>query len=521
VPAYNVQDYIAECLESVLAEESLAVEIIVIDDGSTDSTRATAEAIARHDRRVWVFHQRNRGLGAARNTGMRRAAGDYVAFLDADDVSLPGAHRALLTAADRRGADMAIGGIVQMTGGKRKIPEWVRFLHDHDRVIGSLADFPDLLRDFYTPNKMVRRAWWNARKLRFREGVMFEDQPVITEALAASSGIAVLRMMTYQWRRRDDGSSLTGSMYRTSAIVERAHATELTRPVVEAQPGTTLRDAWTYTLVENHFLSYLRHLDQMDAPARDALIRFVRAAGAEDLLIRPPEVSPAAGALATLAHRGNLDAAARLVHAGWTEAGHIAIRGAPGRQALVAALDDPDLAASLEACFHGRGVDPRRFIVRVTAAAWTDDAALHLTVHVPFAEIYDLDGARLDAEIVDWAGMGLVSAEVTGGLGAMWHVDFPGDALAALAHTQPPPGVTPAWPVRFGIVHGEDRYETHTAVRPSPLPSRPRRTWREPEGPGLLLRWRDRYWLRLDHLPAKGDERGADEAPEGDEELED
>jgi hypothetical protein len=548
VPAYNVAEYIEECVESVLAETAFSVEVIVIDDGSRDNSRNVAETLARRDRRVWVFHQRNRGLGATRNRGVRLAAGEFIGFLDADDIAMPGAYAAMVKAARQSDSDIVVGGIFQWIDGRRKYPEWMRFVHDRDRSVGSLAEFPGLLRDFYTPNKLVRRAWWRSHRWRFRRGVMFEDQPVITEALIAARGIAVLDTMTYQWRRRTDGS-LTGAMYTAAAIGQRADATARTRPVIEATGAARLHEAWIYTLVENHFLTYLRRLAAMDSAQRAALVDFVRAAGPEPVLRLPPEVSPAAAALASLAHRGELDAASRLVEAGWTEAGHAGIRGAAGQRLLADLLGDPALAASLAPCFADRAIDPHRFLVRVEAANWTGDGDLHLTVRVPFVHMYCLVGARFEADVVDDAGGSLVRAQIrplapeseseseseregqlappgddgggngasgsdgpgAGGLdeaddadpipgGARYRVRFPAAALAALP-TSPAAGAVPR-ALRFGIVHGTDRYETHTAVRPSPLPSRALRTGWRSDGSGLLLRWRYRYWLRLDPLEA-------------------
>ncbi|MDR1293860.1 MAG: glycosyltransferase [Bifidobacteriaceae bacterium] len=523
VPMYNVERYIGACLESVLAEQAVNLEVIVIDDGSADSSRGVAETAARMDRRVWVFHQRNRGLGAARNAGMRLSAGRYVAFLDSDDIAMPGAYRAMVDAAEGRQADVVIGGIFQLTDGKRHFPEWMRYIHDKDRFVRSVLEFPDLLRDFYTPNKMVRRDWWRSHRFRFRTGVIFEDQPVITEALASASGIAVMRMMTYQWRRRSDGSSLTQTMYTSDRIDQRAHATALTRPVVEALNDARFRDAWTYTLVENHFLTYFRRLSELGPPERAALVKFVRAAGPEELFRRPPQVSPAAAVLATLAHRGDLDAVGRLVQAGWTRGGHVEIRTDAGCRQLEAALLDPALVASLAPCFDGRDVDPRRFVIRTEKALWSADGDLHLTVHVPFIEVYGMDGARLEAavwgdgspraaaSIVGLAGPPPGAAATGAGdddgeedegptaWGPRFHVTFAAGDLARIA--APAQGGTPC-PLGFAIVHGDQRYETHTAVRPSPLPDRAARTWRRPDGSALLLRWRDRYWLRLDPLDA-------------------
>jgi glycosyltransferase involved in cell wall biosynthesis len=83
VPAYNVEQYIEECLNSILAQTYRNFEVLVINDGSTDGTEEKVSAF--RDRRIILINQRNRGLAGARNTGARRACGEYVAFLDSDD----------------------------------------------------------------------------------------------------------------------------------------------------------------------------------------------------------------------------------------------------------------------------------------------------------------------------------------------------------------------------------------------------------------------------------------------------
>ena len=84
IPVYNCERYLAEAIESVLAQTYRPIEVIVVDDGSTDRSAEVAKAFA--DREVRYFYQRNSGLGAARNQGTRLACGSYFAFLDSDDV---------------------------------------------------------------------------------------------------------------------------------------------------------------------------------------------------------------------------------------------------------------------------------------------------------------------------------------------------------------------------------------------------------------------------------------------------
>jgi glycosyltransferase involved in cell wall biosynthesis len=86
VPAYNYAGYIGEAVESAQRQTHSHIEIIVVDDGSTDNTADVVGALVKQDARVRYIHQRNQGLSAARNTGMQHAKGEYVVFLDADDV---------------------------------------------------------------------------------------------------------------------------------------------------------------------------------------------------------------------------------------------------------------------------------------------------------------------------------------------------------------------------------------------------------------------------------------------------
>ena len=85
VPAYNVAQYIEECIESILNQDYDNYEIIVVDDGATDETPKILDEIASKSEKVRVIHQKNGGLSAARNSGIEAALGDYILFLDGDD----------------------------------------------------------------------------------------------------------------------------------------------------------------------------------------------------------------------------------------------------------------------------------------------------------------------------------------------------------------------------------------------------------------------------------------------------
>lgn len=109
LPAYNAEQTLEKAVQSVLRQSFRSLEVIVVNDGSTDGTAALAESLANRDARVHVLHGPNAGISAARNRGLHAAAGTYVTFCDDDDVWLPGALAALYSEARTHGADLVRG----------------------------------------------------------------------------------------------------------------------------------------------------------------------------------------------------------------------------------------------------------------------------------------------------------------------------------------------------------------------------------------------------------------------------
>ena len=89
VPVYNVQEYLAECMESILTQTLQDIEIICVDDGSTDRCVEMLDDYARQDQRVKVIHKSNTGYGNTMNVGMRAAEGEYIGIVESDDRILP------------------------------------------------------------------------------------------------------------------------------------------------------------------------------------------------------------------------------------------------------------------------------------------------------------------------------------------------------------------------------------------------------------------------------------------------
>lgn len=224
IPAYSVERYIGECLDSISRQTYRDIEVIIVDDGSPDGTYEVACAKARKDKRIKVLRQPNSGPGAARNKGIALACGQYLTFADADDIMPPNAIAKLVGTLERTGSDFVVGALTRLRHGKVLPPDdWVKEVHAEDREGIRLADFPDILKNVFVWNKMFRSAFFREKVGLFPEGVLYEDQE--PTALAYLHGtFDVLSEVIYHWRIREDGSSITQNKTDINDLRDRVTA---------------------------------------------------------------------------------------------------------------------------------------------------------------------------------------------------------------------------------------------------------------------------------------------------------
>ncbi len=208
VPVYDVEAYLPTLLDSVLAQTHRELEVVVVDDGSTDGSGAIADQYAALDPRVQVVHTANHGLGAARNEGVRHATGEHLAFADSDDFVPPDAYQVLLRQLRRTGADFVTGSVARWDGDRLSELPWMRRLHK-TRAAHPIEDQPEILGDVFAWNKLFRREFWDGAGLAWAEGIRYEDQPTTTRAYVAAQRFGVIPDVVYHWRIRHDGSSIT------------------------------------------------------------------------------------------------------------------------------------------------------------------------------------------------------------------------------------------------------------------------------------------------------------------------
>lgn len=265
VPIYNVEPYLDECLESIAAQTHRNVQVVLIDDGSTDGSAAIAQRYALADRRFELHRQPNAGLGATRNRGTRFAIGDFLYFLDSDDRLPQDAISRMVAAAQMHKADIVIGPLARFTSTRRWVPKWASELHASTEFYDSLLQRPELLRSHYAASKLYRRSFWTAQKAAFREGVVYEDQPLLTRLMIAAHGIVSLPDPVYDYRDRDDGSAIHQQVHTLEDLLAREQAWDAALAMFEeVDAPLPIRCAWLNTVYGTHLHYYLNSQGTLD-----------------------------------------------------------------------------------------------------------------------------------------------------------------------------------------------------------------------------------------------------------------
>ena len=203
IPVYDVEPYIRRCLQSVMAQDKAEahLECIIVDDcGHDGSMEIVREMIAEYDGPVSFFvlqHEQNKGLSAARNAGLAKAAGDYILFVDSDDYLMPESIQYFLD--NQRAhpeADMLIGNV--------KNSKECRLLNQNCQEPLLLGDpnvfFQDVLRHriyLYAWNKLIRRSVLTSHRILFDESIIFEDQLWSYQLFPCLSSVLLLPQITY------------------------------------------------------------------------------------------------------------------------------------------------------------------------------------------------------------------------------------------------------------------------------------------------------------------------------------
>ncbi len=201
VPVYNVEPYLEKCADSILAQTETDLELLLVDDGSTDGSGALCDALARRDPRVRVIHQKNQGLGGARNTGIREALGKWLLLVDSDDWIDPDILEKALEAGEREDADLVAFGFRTVDEQGRELKVFTERLPKNTGV--SLEARKDaLLTSPCAWNKLYRTDLFARAGVEYPPRVWYEDIRTTPKLMTAAKRMVFLDAVGYNYLQR-------------------------------------------------------------------------------------------------------------------------------------------------------------------------------------------------------------------------------------------------------------------------------------------------------------------------------
>lgn len=208
MPVYNAEAYLAQSIDSVLNQDMNDIELILVDDGSSDSSLDICSHYADKDERVHVIHQSNQGVSVARNTGLKNANGDYVAFIDADDEMKKDMISSLYQCATRYNAD-----IVSCSSGYVVNGEIVREEYGTNQI--NVYNRDEAIEQYLLGGKISIGVWTKLFKKEIISGIYFvegkkinEDKYFIFEALLRSKVFVLYDVTKYLYFQRDNSATM-------------------------------------------------------------------------------------------------------------------------------------------------------------------------------------------------------------------------------------------------------------------------------------------------------------------------
>lgn len=232
VPVYNVASYLPACIESLLKQKFSNLEIILVDDGSTDCSGEICDAFSRKDSRIVVIHKKNGGLSSARNAGIEKAKGKYVGFVDGDDWISCDMYGELFRLAETLQAQIVCCRYMEVTGNQPCEKEWSTpsvTVFETRKVLETF--FRRKITESVCDKLFLRNLF---QEIRFPEGEINEDTTVFVKLVMKSRQTVLLDRYLYFYRIRE--GSITKSGYSEKFRIVDKHITEIEKMINQYYP---------------------------------------------------------------------------------------------------------------------------------------------------------------------------------------------------------------------------------------------------------------------------------------------
>ncbi|WP_048727051.1 glycosyltransferase [Carnobacterium sp. 1290_CSPC] len=252
VPVYNVEEYLERCVKSLVNQTYDNIEVILVDDGSTDNSGSLCDEFQRNYKHVTTFHKENGGLSDARNYGLKRAKGQYILFVDSDDYIELNTCEKFQEISANKDADVIVGGAIKILKDERKI---IAHTHIDNKNVVSGAHF---LESELKNKSMHMPAWLNLYKkdflsnndLFFKKGILHEDEEFVPRVFLKATRVISSDILFYNYIIREGSiTSQSNQLKNIRSILEIVQSLE---PMYNSLENKALKK-----MLENHSVNIL------------------------------------------------------------------------------------------------------------------------------------------------------------------------------------------------------------------------------------------------------------------------
>ena len=202
VPIYNVERFLPICIESIISQSYKKLQIILVDDGSTDNCGNICNEYASRDERLEVIHKQNGGLSDARNVGINKAKGEYIAFVDSDNYIEKSMYKDMYNLIDKRKADVCICNFYNVEGNNKILKNPNKGIQEYDKISILKEILLDTKIQSYAWNKLYKKEVFN--NIKYPVGRKYEDIGTTFYILEKCNKIIVTGKPEYYYLNRKD-----------------------------------------------------------------------------------------------------------------------------------------------------------------------------------------------------------------------------------------------------------------------------------------------------------------------------
>lgn len=237
IPTYNVEKYLDKCVESIVNQTYKNLEVILVDDGSTDDSGKICDEWTKKDERIKVYHKENGGLSDARNYGIEKSNGIYLSFVDSDDYIDKDMYLNLITGCEKYNKDIGCCNKIRIYKNDLKYENKIKTNKTvkNDESLLLLL----LLSDPSACNKIYKRSLFD--KIRFPKGKLYEDIATIPYIIDAANGMYMDKLNGYYYVQREN--SIIHTNFNLNKMDYMENTKKLKEYIIKKYPNTDLEEA--------------------------------------------------------------------------------------------------------------------------------------------------------------------------------------------------------------------------------------------------------------------------------------